>query len=549
MVESSQVLIAGYYGFNNLGDEAVLTAMLDDLREAIPGARFTVLSNRPEATIAEYAVDALHWKDYDAVVSAVEMSDLLIVGGGGLFNCYLEYDGDQFLAPTDLFSVFIFGLPLLAHLAAKPCMIYGVGVSHIGSAVARRHARLALDLATVCTVRDVASKARLEDLGCNGERIQVTADPAWNLRPVPREVAIQMLAAAGVEVGRPLLGVNLRNWSFGIDHNMWIPEVVAGLGEFVRRQQAVLLFLPFHVGDDLPGLSDDLSIMRHVISALETEGVRSHIVTDRHRAAEIAGMVSACDLFLGMRFHSCLFAASNCVPCIGLVYEPKVASLFDLLGLSPFAFDLASPNRASLLNMLAKARHDAEAIKRRLVRKVGELQASAKSNAQLARGALPAPSPQLSQEQCRLVEQIALKRVKQAAALWRQGAVQRAMTTRLRRLVRTLVDSGNYSGALVFLTDLLQTEAEDPEWNYLAGYCWHALGGEQDKALRCYDLALQHGFEEFWVRFNRGSLLWSMGRRDSALVDLQRAAELQPNHKGPQEVLQQINVAQRAGGA
>ena len=38
MKSPQQVLIAGYYGFGNAGDEAILAAMLGDLRALKPGS-------------------------------------------------------------------------------------------------------------------------------------------------------------------------------------------------------------------------------------------------------------------------------------------------------------------------------------------------------------------------------------------------------------------------------------------------------------------------------------------------------------------------------
>ena len=51
-----KLLVSGYYGFGNLGDEALLAGMLGGL----PGAQVTVLSGQPEATQTLHNVGAVH---------------------------------------------------------------------------------------------------------------------------------------------------------------------------------------------------------------------------------------------------------------------------------------------------------------------------------------------------------------------------------------------------------------------------------------------------------------------------------------------------------
>src|ERR1019366_2532739 len=77
------ILIAGYYGFGNTGDEAILSAILLELRTVTPEAHFLVLSGNPAETTARYGVEAFHANDPVARLDAVERSRLVIIGGGG----------------------------------------------------------------------------------------------------------------------------------------------------------------------------------------------------------------------------------------------------------------------------------------------------------------------------------------------------------------------------------------------------------------------------------------------------------------------------------
>ena len=174
-----KITIAGYYGFENVGDDAVLESMLHDLRHALDDINVTVLSNNPLATEEQYSVQSILWTDFDKVYAAIEKSDLLIIGGGGLYNCYLDYPPPNLLLESghSYFSVFTFGLPVIAAMYNVPCMVFGVGASTSHYEAARADMSLGLSCAGAIAVRCEGTKNILMNLphGRNLD-IEVTAD-------------------------------------------------------------------------------------------------------------------------------------------------------------------------------------------------------------------------------------------------------------------------------------------------------------------------------------------------------------------------------------
>ena len=108
-----------------------------------------------------------------------------------------------------------------------------------------------------------------------------------------------------------------------------------------------------------------------------------------------------------------------------------------------------------------------------------------------------------------------------------------------------LLNKNELQNAMAFTK---QTEQQRPElteqgdWNYLSALCIHNLGTDLQEALRRYDLALEQGFDEFWIKYNRGSLYAKLGNTEKAKEDLMRAVELRPEHQGAQQVLQHLPV-------
>jgi polysaccharide pyruvyl transferase WcaK-like protein len=175
-----RIVIAGYYGFGNTGDEAILAALLADLRALAPGLEATVAAEDLAAT-STHGVTAIHWRDVDALAKAIQAADLVVLGGGGLFQDSLAFDPGAILTPRHHGISYYGGIPLLAAAFGTPCAMYAVGVGPLTTAAGRAGTRDAFERAALITVRDAVSKAILVELGIAAARIHVTADPAYRL--------------------------------------------------------------------------------------------------------------------------------------------------------------------------------------------------------------------------------------------------------------------------------------------------------------------------------------------------------------------------------
>ena len=80
------ILISGYYGFDNIGDESILRTLVSSLLEHIPDCSLTVLSHNPTSTREKYGVEAVDRMSPMAILRAVKKCDMLISGGGSLLQ-------------------------------------------------------------------------------------------------------------------------------------------------------------------------------------------------------------------------------------------------------------------------------------------------------------------------------------------------------------------------------------------------------------------------------------------------------------------------------
>ncbi|MGM9536884.1 MAG: polysaccharide pyruvyl transferase CsaB [Candidatus Onthomonas sp.] len=260
----ARILISGYYGFDNLGDELLLTALLRELRQTAPESRIAVLSACPNATERRHSVEAVSRDRPGAVLRALSRCDLLISGGGSLLQ-----DG------TSSRSLWYYlGLLALAQGMGKRTMIYSQGAGPLLRPWNRALTRRVLSKATAITLRDQASRETLEGLGLKRPML-VTADPVLSLPIWP--------------------GAGARNQIAWIIHGRYCtPELCRMLKEAIAeldRKGCTCWLLPFCPGEDLP-----------VLNALSPPGrlvPREQLWTRLRR----------CELIVSMRLHGLILGA------------------------------------------------------------------------------------------------------------------------------------------------------------------------------------------------------------------------------------------------
>ena len=328
-----RLVIAGYFGFGNAGDEAILEATLGALRREL-AAPFdaTVVSGDPDFTLRRHAafvpgaLSAISWRDPLALAEAVRASDLVIVGGGGLFHDYWGADPGVFLTDLDFGCGFFTAPALLGALFAKPVMLYGVGVGPLAGAPARELVAAAAESARLVTVRDEPSAALLSELGVERGRVVVGADPVWGLELPPT-------SRRGTG-GAPRVAVALRPWSMGAHVPYWEREVARALDAFLDAYGGSVTFVPFQTGSG--ERENDVAVAERVRAQMRRSGDTTVAPPARagepFSTGELVGLFDEHDLVVAMRMHAAAFAALRERPFVAIAYDPKVAETAQQLG-------------------------------------------------------------------------------------------------------------------------------------------------------------------------------------------------------------------------
>ncbi|MEG1496430.1 MAG: polysaccharide pyruvyl transferase family protein [Clostridiales bacterium] len=177
----TKVCISGYYGFDNLGDEAILLSMIHLLKKEFADIEITVLSDKPEKTAATYGVEAYdRWKWWQ-IHKAIMGSDIFISGGGGLLQ---DVTGKKSL-------LYYTHIMKMAKHRKRPVFIFSQGIGPIDSTWGQKHAVKALRKAAKVTVRDNESAKLLHNWGLRKGRIRITADPVLTMADLQRQWDVQ----------------------------------------------------------------------------------------------------------------------------------------------------------------------------------------------------------------------------------------------------------------------------------------------------------------------------------------------------------------------
>ena len=305
-----KVLISGYYGFDNAGDDAVLFAIVQTLRETIPDVDITVLSNQPEKTAVQLQVHAVDRWGKVAIYKAVKNCDVLISGGGSLLQDVTSKNG----------ILYYLGIIKLAQLMKKKVMIYAQGIGPVNEPRNRALVAKILNKTHGITVRDLDSRRELIEMGVYRE-IMVAIDPVLGIHPDSIDVSrgLQLLCAdgKGYMENKKTVMVAARNWTYS---ERFFGEIAKSCDAMVEQGWQVV-FLPFHYPEDVEAGQSIANLMKQ--SAV--------VLCENYDPKDTMAILKNADVIMGMRLHSLIMGAALLKPMVGLSYDPKVSSFMQLL--------------------------------------------------------------------------------------------------------------------------------------------------------------------------------------------------------------------------
>lgn len=349
----ARVLLSGYLGSGNLGDDAILLGFIEALRDA--PLDLTVLSGNPEETFRLYGLRSVQRRDNKAVDAAIAEHDAVVFPGGSIFQ-----------DATSVGSVAYYSrIVKRAKGLKKRVVMVGQGVGPLKSFFGKRMAASAFNLADAVAVRDPGSVTTLKALGVT-KPIRVTADLAF-LLPRPADTNDAQTYGAG---GMKSVGIAPRPLG-----KKGTAEVVALLGEFCRLlygAQTMPVLIEMDRAQDGP-----------LIEAIsKSQGGRIPDIRKLQTPMQVQQRIARLDGVIAMRLHAGILATTVGVPPLMVNYDPKVAAFARLLEVgAPLALQGLTPTR--MLDAYTAFAKDRERNAKIVERKREEMRRLAEGNVEL----------------------------------------------------------------------------------------------------------------------------------------------------------------------
>lgn len=297
-----RIVLSGYYGFDNVGDEAILYSIIQALRAEDSTIGITVFSNQPSKTEATYGVEAVNRWNLKEVMNAIRQSDGLISGGGSLLQDETGFKSIPYYT----------GIMKIAQMHRKPVFVYAQGMGPINKSFSRQIVKHVLK-STEITVRDKASMDLLRTIGLK-KHIDIVPDPVLGI-----SLKTQVSPWWDQQnYTKPVITVSVRDWPSSVPFKDHIAKSL----DKAARAGAAIVFIPMHDEHD-----DHAS--RDVANRMENE---SYVAPYDASIEEKIIIIGKSNLLVGMRLHALIFASVMDTPFIALSYDPKIDAFAEISG-------------------------------------------------------------------------------------------------------------------------------------------------------------------------------------------------------------------------
>lgn len=360
---AKDAVILGYYGFGNTGDDALLEAVIADLRSVDENMGIAVLTNDVEKPSQFHDVSGVGRFRMREVKKAMRSAKLFILGGGSLI---------QDVTSTKSLLYYLY----CAHLAKKlglRVMLYANGIGPITKPGNRRLAKKLLDRADCITLRDPDSLGMLGELGVENKNVELTADPAFDLEVKNDAIADEIMSEFGIH--EPFACISVRSLCTDVKGGKTVPEALAEFADTLQNSYGVLpVFVAMQYSKDRAATLD-------VLSKMKTRGVFVDRAAD---AQTILGIISKSECVVALRLHMLIFGVVSGKPVFGIEYDPKVKSFSSVVG-NRYSITPKELSDGKYEAVLGDFMSNLENAKKNLESVLPELRKLARKNAELAK--------------------------------------------------------------------------------------------------------------------------------------------------------------------
>ena len=303
----SDIVISGYYGLGNSGDEALLESIVSDLKSINPDITITALSGDAKLTKKMYGIRTVNRLNLLSIIREFKSAKLLISGGGTLIQD----------ATSTKSLLYYLGIISLAKKMGLKVMLYANGMGPIKDRNVKKVQRV-LNKVDLITLREMVSMDEITRCKITCPEVVVTADPAFNLKAAPDSRALEIFSEYSIMPDSKVVAVSVRECADSPEN--FESEMAKSL-DLIAQEGYIPIFLPMQRRMDLP-------ISLRIASKMQQQ---SRVIDCELSASDMLAIIGRCKIACGMRLHMLIFASVMNVPMAGIAYDPKITGFMEYM--------------------------------------------------------------------------------------------------------------------------------------------------------------------------------------------------------------------------
>ena len=388
-MKSPRICFYGNFGAGNLGNEATLQAIIEQIRRRWPDGELLCFCTNPDDVQARHHIAVLPAQAVNRAVAdgsganarqgglmrffriafkriplelvhwikclhALSRADRFIVAGTGIV---CDYTTGPLGYPYDIFK-----LSMLAALCRVKLAFLSVGVGPLDHPLSRWFVKRSLALADHRSYRDEASKQYLEKIGFGAARDLVCPDVVFGLS---KGVIVSGVSRIGQ---RRIVGLGIKD--YGSAEPKAFSEYLDTMAGFVSWLQAEGCGVRLLIGD----IQYDTAVIEEFVSVLKSRNIPTAapllIVEPAPTVEELLRQVSETEAVISARYHNLVLALIQNKPVVALSDHAKLNSVVTDFGLGQYLLPLRNLSSDVLIDRFKQLEADAERLRPRLKAKL-----------------------------------------------------------------------------------------------------------------------------------------------------------------------------------
>lgn len=298
------IVLFGYLGGRNLGDDAMLAGFFEAARPA--GRRYIVLARDPAAVqVPEGVIAEIRPASFRSAIDAILRADGIARIGGTSFHD--EY-GDEFARGMLAKYIKLAALFIVPKLLGKRVGAFGIGFGTMRRTGTRLLARLAMSACSWLVVRDPQSLGTAQNLST---RAELGVDLAFLLPPVKSKVTAR-------SIGLSVLDLAPYGHAEGEQDAFWLRVAHRAIGAETGPREVMLFAFKDNENES------DRPVAERLAAALVAEGHRVKLFGYGDGLEAVRGAIANCEVFVATRYHSAVLAGQAGCRLLIVPYNEKL---------------------------------------------------------------------------------------------------------------------------------------------------------------------------------------------------------------------------------